>query len=298
MNVYNAVYFSSDLGNKLEESFKVYDPNDGVNAICSVHSFDRMMQVTGRRLKKRPTVAIVLATYCEAENIESLIREIEGLGLNHLITVIDDSSPDRTTAILKKLQDEYENILLCVRKGKLGLGTAITDGFRLILSLREQPDYIVTMDADYSHNPQDISRLINAAKYGDDLVIGSRYCKGGKTVEWDPGRWIISRIANIIASMFIGTRIHDCTSGFRCYSMQYVRTVLRDLHSETYEIQIETIRQAKLKRFQVKEIPITFMNRKRGKSKLSKKEFKTFLSYIIKNTLSGKLHSWRAREAS
>ena len=129
MHSYNAVYFSSDLGNNLEESSQAYDLNREAEAFCSLRSFDRMRQVTGSRLERKPSVAIVLATYCEAENIESLIREIERLGLNQLITVIDDSSPDRTIAIVEKLQYEYENILLCVRTAKLGLGTAITDGF-------------------------------------------------------------------------------------------------------------------------------------------------------------------------
>jgi len=272
---------------KLEESGKACCFDDKAEMFSSPRSLDRIGQITGRKLKNRPAVAVVLATYCEAENIESLIREIEGLGRNFLILVIDDSSPDRTIDIVKKLQEEYDNVFLCVRPTKLGLGNAITDGFRLILSLKEQPNYIVTMDADYSHNPQDILRLINAAKYGDDLVIGSRYCEGGETVGWDPIRWLTSHVANIIASAAIRTTIHDCTSGLRCYSMRYVKTVLHDLHSQTYEIQIETLRQAKLKGFSVREIPITFTNRKRGKSKLTKTEFKTFLSYIIKNAFGG-----------
>ena len=227
------------------------------------------------------TVAVVLPTYCEAENIESLIREIQELKLNLLITVIDDSSPDGTAEIVKKLQKEYHNVLLFMRSQKLGLGTAIIAAFRSILSLENQPNYIITMDADYSHNPQDIPRLIHAARSGCDLVIGSRYCKGGSIVGWHCMRRLISRVANLISSTIIGTRIHDCTSGLRCYSKRYVKTVLPNLHSQTYEIQIETIKQARLQGFRVKEIPITFENRKRGKSKLTRAEFQAFLSYII-----------------
>jgi len=228
------------------------------------------------------TVAVVLPTYCEVENIESLIREIQELKLNLLVTVVDDSSPDGTAEIVKKLQKEYNNVLLFVRPQKLGLGTAIITAFRSILSLENQPNYIVTMDADYSHNPQDIPRLIHAARSGCGLVIGSRYCKGGNIVGWHFMRRLISRIANIIAPIIIGTKIHDCTSGMRCYSKSFVKAVLPNLHSQTYEIQIETIKQAQLRGFCVKEIPITFENRKRGKSKLSKVEFQAFLSYVIK----------------
>ena len=167
--------------------------------------------------QNRQTVAVVLPTYCEGENIGSLIRKIQELRLNLLITVIDDSSPDGTAQIVKELQKESNSVLLFVRPQKLGLGTAIIAAFQLILSLEKQPNYIITMDADYSHNPQDIPRLINAARTGFDLVIGSRYCKGGSIIGWHSIRRLISRVANIIASTIIGTSIHDCTSGLRCY---------------------------------------------------------------------------------
>ena len=239
--------------------------------------------------QNRQTVAVVLPTYCEGENIGSLIRKIQELRLNLLITVIDDSSPDGTAQIVKELQKESNSVLLFVRPQKLGLGTAIIAAFQLILSLEKQPNYIITMDADYSHNPQDIPRLINAARTGFDLVIGSRYCKGGSIIGWHSIRRLISRVANIIASTIIGTSIHDCSSGLRCYSKHYVETVLPHLHSQTYEIQIETIRQARLQGFSVKEIPITFENRKRGKSKLTRAEFRAFLSYILKARIGGRV---------
>ena len=228
----------------------------------------------------------MLPTYCEAENIESLIKKLQQLKLNLTITVIDDSSPDGTASIVKKLQNEYDNILLLVRPLKLGLGTAITDGFRLLLSQKNKPKYIVTMDADYSHNPEDILRLIQATRHGSDLIIGSRYCRGGKTIGWHQIRLIISRFANILAAATVGMWIHDCTSGLRCYSKDYVKTVLSSLHSQTYEIQIETVKQARLQGFEVKEVPITFMNRKRGKSKLTRAELKCFFFYILKNLFS------------
>jgi len=233
------------------------------------------------------SLAVLLPTYCEAENIESLIREIQELNLDPLIVVIDDSSPDGTSERVARLQEKYGNILLVLRPTKLGLGTAITDGFRLLLSLPNPPRYIITMDADYSHNPQDIPRLMRSAQQGYDLVIGSRYCPGGEIIGWHFARLLISRCANLIASTVVRKRLHDCTSGFRCYTSRYVKDVLENLHSQTYEIQIETVKQARAKGFQVKEVPIIFVNRKRGKSKLTRNEIQTFLSYIIKQN-SGK----------
>jgi len=234
------------------------------------------------------SVAVMLPTYNEAENIESLIREIEDLNLDLTITVIDDSSPDGTASIAQKLQKEYGDIHVVSRSEKQGLGTAITDGFRYILRLQRVPDYIVVMDADYSHNPKDIPRLLTIASKGGDLVIGSRYIDGGKNIGSSLRRRVISRLANVVAAFTVGAWFHDCTSGFRCYSKRYVKDVLPSLHSQTYEIQIETVRQARLNGFKIKEIPIRFVNRKRGKSKLSAMESQAFLTYIFKTTL-GKL---------
>lgn len=231
------------------------------------------------------SVAVILPTYCEAENVESLIQEIEELKLDLSIAVVDDSSPDGTADIVKKLQQKYSNIYLISRPEKLGLGTAITTGFQSITLLKKQPTYIITMDADYSHNPQDIPRLIKTAKRGYALVIGSRYY-GGKMVGSHLRRRLISRLANFIAATTIGMVVRDCTSGFRCYSKDYVKTVLPTLHSETYEIQIETLKQARLHGFNIKEIPITFVNRKRGKSKLSAAEAQAFLTYILRAALN------------
>jgi dolichol-phosphate mannosyltransferase len=232
------------------------------------------------------SVAVILPTYCEAENIESLIQKIEELKLNLLIAVVDDSSPDGTADIVKKLQQKYNNIHLISRPAKLGLGTAITTGFQWVTLLKKKPAYIVTMDADYSHNPQDIPRLIQAAKRDHDLVIGSRYYQGGKMMGSNLRRRLISRFANFIAATTIGMMVHDCTSGFRCYSKDYIKTVLPNLHSETYEIQIETLKQARLRGFNIKEIPITFVNRKRGKSKLTAAEAQAFLTYILRAALN------------
>ncbi|NIO38240.1 glycosyltransferase [Candidatus Bathyarchaeota archaeon] len=226
-------------------------------------------------------VGVLLPTYCEAQNIERLIDEIEDLDVNTSILVIDDSSPDGTSDMVRDCQRKYDNILLFVRPKKSGLGTAITDGFRIFLSMEAPPEYVITMDADYSHNPKDILRLVSVAKSGSGLVIGSRYCRGGSTLNWGPLRLVISRIANTLASLMIGARIHDYTSGFRCYSTDLIRRIVEDLHSQTYEIQIETIRQAWKRMFKVVETPVAFVNRKKGKSKLTPNEIRGFLSYIV-----------------
>jgi dolichol-phosphate mannosyltransferase len=271
------------VGIGLEEfttSGKTFSTRDSAGKI-------RVGQMMETKFQGEPKVAIVLPTYCEAENIENLIQELQKLKLNLLISVIDDSSPDGTAEIVEKLQEKYGNIILSIRPQKLGLGTAIITAFRSILSLKEQTDYIITMDADYSHNPQDIPRLIDVARSGYDLVIGSRYCEDGRIVGWHRMRWLISRVANLIASAIVGTRIRDCTSGLRCYSKRYVKSVLPNLHSQTYEIQIETVKQAWLQGFRVREVPITFENRKRGKSKLTRTEVQCFLSYVIRSKIEG-----------
>ncbi|MEM3673143.1 MAG: polyprenol monophosphomannose synthase [Candidatus Bathyarchaeia archaeon] len=236
-------------------------------------------------LERKSEIGLILPTYCEAANIEKVIREVENLNLDISILVIDDSSPDKTAEIVRKLQKRYNNIMLFVRPRKLGLGTAIIDGFKIFLSSKKPPKYIVTMDADYSHNPKDLPRLIAVAKRGNELIIGSRYSKGGSVSDWSTIRLAISKVANRIASIVIGAPIHDYTSGMRCYSAKIVKTILEDLHSQTYEIQIETIRQSHLRGFKIKEVPIKFANRKKGKSKLTPSEIIAFLSHILKSLM-------------
>jgi dolichol-phosphate mannosyltransferase len=238
-------------------------------------------QLTGN-LSVKSQIGVILPTYCEAQNIERLIEDIESLPLNISILVIDDSSPDGTSNIIKKMQAKYPNLLLLNRSQKLGLGSAITDGFKTFLSLENIPNFVVTMDADYSHNPKDLPRLVSCVQDGSDLVVGSRYCKGGKTAGWSFMRKIISRSANALARSILHLKPHDCTSGFRCYSTNFLKATINYLHSHTYDIQIETINQAHKKSFKVTETPILFINRKQGKSKLSTVEIRNFLSYILK----------------
>jgi dolichol-phosphate mannosyltransferase len=137
------------------------------------------------------------------------------------------------------------------------------------------------MDADYSHSPKEIPKLLTPVKEGADLVVGSRYCPGGRAVGWGVGRFLISKIANLITRFRIEAKISDYTSGMRCYSTRLVKGIINDLHSQTYEIQIETIRQANVRGYKIKDVPIVFINRKKGKSKLSINEIRDFLSYIF-----------------
>lgn len=226
-------------------------------------------------------IGIILPTYCEAASVEKIIQDIADLDLNTSVLVIDDSSPDLTADIVRKLQEKCENILLLVRPRKSGLGTAITDGFRVFLSLKNMPKCIVTMDADYSHNPKEIPNLIQPLREGYDLIIGSRYRRGGYAKDWNLSRIAISKIANLITRVRIDAGVSDYTSGMRCYSTELVKSIIDDLHSRTYEIQIETIRQAHTRKRRIREVPITFVNRKKGKSKLTMTEIGDFLSYIL-----------------
>jgi dolichol-phosphate mannosyltransferase len=228
-------------------------------------------------------VGVILPTYGEAENISKLIDDIERLELDASILVIDDSSTDGTADAVREKQKKFPNITLHIRPKKSGLGTAITDGFKIFLAAQEPPKYVFTMDADYSHNPQDIPRLLETMRDCDcGIVIGSRYVKDGRITGWPFTRKVTSKIANFIARASLRLKPHDCTSGFRCYSTKFLKEAIGNLHSHTYEIQIETIRQASLRNFNIKETPVLFVNRKRGKSKLSWTEVKSFLSYTTK----------------
>lgn len=228
-------------------------------------------------------IGVILPTYGEAENIANIIEDIEQLNLSTQILVIDDSSPDGTADIVKEKQKKYPNVLLLNRPRKSGLGTAITDGFKIYLSTQNPPKYVFTMDADYSHNPQDIPILLQSMReYQCAIVIGSRYSDGGQIEGWPITRKIVSKTANAIARTLLGLKLKDCTAGFRCYSTAFLKEAISSLHSTTYEIQIETVRQASLRKLYVKETPVLFVNRKQGKSKLSFGEFKSFLTYTIK----------------
>lgn len=237
-------------------------------------------------LKPVSQIGILLATYCESLNIKRLIIEIESILPKVQILVIDDSSPDGTAEIVRNMQREYPNLILLVRPGKFGLGTAITDGFKVFLSSKNLPKLVVTMDADFSHDPKDIPTLLANMKNGDGLVIGSRYSRGGRISGWPITRKIVSKTANILARSVTALKLNDCTSGFRCYSTDFLKEAIGNLHCSTYEIQIETVRQAHLQGFGIKETPVHFVNRKRGKSKLTVADITSYFSYILKTIMT------------
>jgi len=227
-------------------------------------------------------VAVILPTYCEADSIGRIIDTIEKIMPKVTILVVDDSSPDHTAKTVEDLQKKYPGILLMSRPNKMGLGTAIRDGFGHLLSRTDLPDYIVTMDSDFSHDPQEIPRITQLAREGYDIVIGSRYCKGGRIEGWEFHRKLVSRIANRITRRIVRLPISDFTSGFRCYSTDCVRRMLSTLHSQTYQFQIETLRRAYIQKSRVIEAPIVFVNRKKGRSKLTLAEVWAFYWYVLR----------------
>ena len=213
---------------------------------------------------------VIIPTYNEKENIEKIIRAVFGLEKVFHILVIDDGSPDGTAAIVRGLQGEFPGRLhLIERSGKLGLGTAYLTGFRW--ALEKGYDYIFEMDADFSHNPKDLPRLYAAcAEDGADLAIGSRYCNGVSVVDWPIGRIVMSYFASVYVRTILRMKVYDTTAGFKCYSRRVLETMdLDDVRMKGYGFQIEMKYTAFRLGFKIKEVPIIFINRKRGSSKMS-----------------------------
>jgi dolichol-phosphate mannosyltransferase len=230
---------------------------------------------------QKANIAVVIPTYNEEKGIERVINEIETLNLNLSIVVIDDSSRDNTRREVRKLMTKYRNLELIERPAKLGYGTAIEEGFEHVLSKRPLPEYVITIDADYSYDPKNILRLVDAAMKGNDLVIGSRYSKGSKIVGNNLTASLFHRLLNLIMSIMLRINVSDSTSGFRCYSNRFLKNILGDLSSETYEIQIETLRKALLGNFKWTEVPTEFINRKYGKPKLTLSRSAGLMSLLL-----------------
>lgn len=213
---------------------------------------------------------IIIPTYNEKENIERIIRKVFSLDGGFHILVIDDGSPDGTAGIVKELQKEFAGKLhLLERAGKQGLGTAYLTGFKW--ALENSYDYIFEMDADFSHNPDDLPRLYDAcANGGADLSIGSRYCDGVSVVNWPIGRIIMSYYASVYVRKMLGMKVYDCTAGFKCYSAKVLRAIdLDKVQMRGYGFQIEMKYTAYKLGFKIAEVPIIFVNRKEGTSKMS-----------------------------
>ena len=212
---------------------------------------------------------IIIPTFNEKENIERILRRLFGLEGQYEVLIIDDGSPDGTAAIVKGLQEEFPGRLhLLERAGKQGLGTAYLTGFKW--SLEHGYDYTFEMDADFSHNPDDVPRLYQACLEGADVAIGSRYCDGISVVNWPIGRILMSWYASAYVRMILGLKVFDCTAGFKCYRRRVLETIDLDaVRMKGYGFQIEMKYTAARLGFRLVEVPIIFVNRKEGTSKMS-----------------------------
>lgn len=213
---------------------------------------------------------VIIPTYNEKENIEKIIRKVFSLAGNFHILIVDDGSPDGTAAIVKNLQKEFSvQLHLTERSGKQGLGTAYISGFKWALGRNYQ--YIFEMDADFSHNPDDLPRLHEACVKGADVAVGSRYVKGGKVVNWPADRIFISKGASIYTRLITFMPVKDTTAGFVCYRRNVLETLpLDNVRFIGYAFQIEMKYRAWKAGFTIKEVPITFVDRREGVSKMSK----------------------------
>ena len=213
---------------------------------------------------------VIIPTYNEKENIEAITRKVFSLPGDFQILIIDDGSPDGTATIVKGLQTEFPDRLhLLERSGKQGLGTAYLTGFKW--SLDHGYDYIFEMDADFSHNPDDLLRLYAAcAEQGADLAVGSRYCHGVSVVDWPMSRIIMSYYASAYVRGVLNMKVFDTTAGFVCYSRKVLETIDLDaVQMKGYGFQIEMKYTAYRLGFKISEVPIIFTNRQLGTSKMS-----------------------------
>lgn len=236
---------------------------------------------------------VIIPTYNERENIENIIRAVFGLDKVFHILIIEDGSPDGTAAIVKKLQEEYPDRLFMVeRKGKLGLGTAYIAGFKWALAHNYQ--YIFEMDADFSHNPEDLPRLYKAcAEDGSDVAIGSRYVSGVNVVNWPMGRVLMSYFASKYVRFITGILIHDTTAGFKCYRRRVLETIdLDNIQFKGYAFQIGMKFTAYKCGFKITEVPVIFINRELGTSKMNGSIFGEAVFGVIKLKIGSWFHKY------
>jgi len=212
---------------------------------------------------------VIIPTYKEKENIEKMIRKVFSLDRIFELLIIDDNSPDGTAEIIKKLQIEFPNVLhLIQRAGKLGLGTAYITGFKW--AIENSYNYIFEMDADFSHNPEDLPKLYKACADGADMAIGSRYCNGVSVINWPIGRVVMSYFASKYVRSVLGMNIFDTTAGFKCYKRRVLCTIdLNKVRMRGYGFQIEMKYTTYKLGFKIKEVPIIFIDRTEGTSKMN-----------------------------
>ena len=217
---------------------------------------------------------VIIPTYNEKENIENIIRAVFNLEQTFHILIIEDNSPDGTGKIVKSMQQEFPDRLFMIeRQGKLGLGTAYITGFKW--ALQHQYEYIFEMDADFSHNPSDLPKLYQAcAIEGADMAIGSRYISGVNVVNWPMGRVLMSYFASKYVHLITRMPIHDTTAGFVCYHRNVLQTIDLDaIRFKGYAFQIEMKFTAYKYGFKITEVPVIFINRERGVSKMNSSIF-------------------------
>jgi len=212
---------------------------------------------------------VITPTYNEKENAEKIVRKVMSLAGDFHMLIVDDGSPDGTAAIVRSLQSEFNGRLhLLERSGKLGLGTAYIAGFKWALERNYQ--YIFEMDADFSHNPDDLLRLHEACTKGADVAVGSRYVKGGSVVNWPWDRIFISKGGALYTRIITWMPVKDPTAGFICYTNKVLSALpLDEIQFIGYAFQIEMKYRAWKKGFKIKEVPITFVDRREGVSKMS-----------------------------
>lgn len=228
---------------------------------------------------------VIIPTYKEKENIEQIIRRVFSLSAPFDILIVDDASPDGTPEIVRNLQKEYpEQLFLEERQGKLGLGTAYIHGFKW--ALKRSYSYIFEMDADFSHDPKDLPRLLKAAREQGDMVIGSRYIQGVNVINWPMNRVLMSYFASAYVRMITGIKIQDATAGFVCYKRKVLEKIPLDkIRFVGYAFQIEMKFTAIKYGFKVIEIPIIFTDRTQGTSKMSTRIFKEAFWGVIQMKL-------------
>lgn len=242
---------------------------------------------------------VIIPTYNEKENIENIIRAVLGLEQPFNILIIDDGSPDGTAAIVKGLMaDEFKDRLFLIeRSGKLGLGTAYITGFKW--AIEQKYDYIFEMDADFSHNPNDLPRLYKAcAEEGYDMSVGSRYITGVNVVNWPIGRVLMSYYASKYVQCVTGLSVHDTTAGFVCYTRRVLETIELDkVRFKGYAFQIEMKFTAVQCGFRIKEVPVIFVNRELGTSKMSGGIFGEAVCGVIRLRLDGWFRKYPKKQA-
>jgi dolichol-phosphate mannosyltransferase len=244
------------------------------------------MRITERNL-------VIIPTYNEKENAEKIIRKVLSMKTPFHILFIDDNSPDKTADIVKKLQSEFgERLHLIERDGKMGLGTAYIAGFKW--AIENKYDTIFEMDCDFSHNPDDLERLLITVQNGADVSIGSRYISGINVINWPLGRVLMSYFASVYVRFITGMKVMDTTAGFICYRRKVLESInFDDIMLKGYGFQVEMKYTAFKKGFKIVEVPIIFTDRREGTSKMSGGIFSEALWGVLKMKYRSMWHSYK-----